>query len=352
MRKICIAIVALVPALALAEPKSASDWYNEGETQYNLGNFDKAVEAFKKGFSLETNEGKKAAYLFNVAQSYRMANDCKNAYFFYKRFLALKDNDTDKPLSAKMRKEITSRISELEECAQQAATISKKPPNTLRTDEGGEAQTEEPQHKEPRKDTAARGQHGEEDEGEPEAKAVSRNQPHALTARLIGGGTVIKAGSIDVPVQPKVVLQGGYPIPLNPKLTLDVGAAFSFAPVPVNTNMAGMTSKTSQLYGLLANGGLTYEVAPKIAIRGDAGLGVLLFNDAGGSKFTGNAPTSGALSMFHVRAALAAEYAVTPNLVVTAPSLAFTYSPPKDGLAGDINSIISFDFMVGVGYRM
>lgn len=352
MRKICIAIVALVPALALAEPKSASDWYNEGETQYNLGNFDKAVDAFKKGFSLETTEGKKAAYLFNVAQSYRMANDCKNAYFFYKRFLALKDNDTDKPLSAKMRKEITSRISELEECAQQAATISKKPPNTLRTDESGEAPADEP-HKEPRKDTAARGEQGEEDQGEPEAKPVSRDQPRTLTARLIGGGTVIKAGDIDVPVQPKIVLQGGYPIPLNPKLTLDVGAVFSFAPVPVNTNTTtGMASKTSQMYGLLANGGLTYEVAPKIAIRGDGGVGVLLFNDAGESKFTGNAPTSGALSMFHVRAALAAEYAVTPNLVVTAPSLAFTYSPPKDGLVGDIDSIISFDFMVGVGYRM
>ena len=35
------------------------DWYKEGETQYNLGNFDKAADAFKQGFALETVESKK-----------------------------------------------------------------------------------------------------------------------------------------------------------------------------------------------------------------------------------------------------------------------------------------------------
>src|ERR1041384_2306924 len=135
MRKICFAIL-LVPALVWAEPKSADDWYKEGENQYNLGNFDKAVEAFKQGFSLETNESKKAAYLFNVAQSYRQANDCKNAQFFYKRFLSLKDSDTAKPLSAKTRKDVEERINELEACVQQATSISKKPPNNNLRPEG------------------------------------------------------------------------------------------------------------------------------------------------------------------------------------------------------------------------
>ncbi|HMG23638.1 MAG TPA: tetratricopeptide repeat protein, partial [Kofleriaceae bacterium] len=105
MRKIC-AVVLLMPVLAWAEPKSADDWYKEGENQYNLGNFDKAVDAFKQAFSLENNESRKAVYLFNVAQSYRQANDCKNAYFFYKRFLSLKDADTSKPLPATTRKQV------------------------------------------------------------------------------------------------------------------------------------------------------------------------------------------------------------------------------------------------------
>jgi outer membrane protein assembly factor BamD (BamD/ComL family) len=59
--------------LALAQPKTPDDWYKEGETQYNLGNFEKAADAFKQGYSLETIENKKPAYLFNVAQAYRRA---------------------------------------------------------------------------------------------------------------------------------------------------------------------------------------------------------------------------------------------------------------------------------------
>src|SRR6476646_874640 len=102
MRKICVAVL-LVPAIAWAQPKTAADWYKEGENQYNLGNFDKAVEAFKQAFTAEPN-------------------DCKNAYFFYKRFLSLKENDTAKPLDEKTRKQVEDRIAELEQCAQQAAS--------------------------------------------------------------------------------------------------------------------------------------------------------------------------------------------------------------------------------------
>ena len=66
---VCAAL--LVPALAVAQPKTADDYYKDGETQYNLGNFDKAVEAFKQGFAVEANDSKKSAYLYNIAQSYR-----------------------------------------------------------------------------------------------------------------------------------------------------------------------------------------------------------------------------------------------------------------------------------------
>ena len=59
MMKSLVCALLLAPTLALAQPKSADDWYKEGETQYNLGNFDKAAEAFKQGFSLETIDSKK-----------------------------------------------------------------------------------------------------------------------------------------------------------------------------------------------------------------------------------------------------------------------------------------------------
>src|SRR3979409_1605836 len=106
LRTLLFCASVFLPVLAMADPKSPDDWYKEGETQYNLGNFPGAVDAFKKGFELEPNESKKSAYLYNVAQAYRQAKDCTNAQFFYKRYLALKENDTKKPLKPDKRQEI------------------------------------------------------------------------------------------------------------------------------------------------------------------------------------------------------------------------------------------------------
>jgi hypothetical protein len=358
MRKIC-ALVLLIPALAWAEPRSADDWYKEGENQYNLGNFEKAVDAFKQAFSLETDENRKAAYLFNVAQSYRQANDCKNAYFFYKRFLALKAN-SPKPLAATTRKQVEDRISELEACAQQAASISKKPPNSNLPPDGdgdkGQPTSEAP-HPEPRKQVAtaptAPPTGGDEDDGGSVTATASATAPHLISARVLGGGTKVSAGDRTVPVQPTFALVAGYPIPVRPRLTVEVGAGFTFTPMPYDADSSRMLlGGTGQLWGLVANVGATYEVIPKLGVRLDAGLGALFFAGIDQSTFTGGGSTTGALTMFHVRGAVSAEYAITPNVVLTLAPVAFTYSPPKDGLADDIKSITSIDFaMVGIGYR-
>jgi hypothetical protein len=252
------------------------------------------------------------------------------------------------------------RINDLEACVQQAASISKKPPsNNLPPDgETGDKTPPpagDPGHKDAHKDVATAAPHGDEPDSDvPESKPTGR-RPHLISARLTGGGTKVSAGNNAVPVQATFALVAGYPIPINRKLTVDAGAAFTFTPVPYTINgvRPGMdTSKTAQLIGLVANAGATYEVAPKIGVRGDLGLGALFFSNVSDSVFTAGAPTSGALTMFHVRAGISGDYAVTPNLIVTAPSIAFSYSPPKEGLGSDIKSITSFDFMVGIGYRM
>ena len=366
MRKICLAVL-LLPALAWAEPKSADDWYKEGANQYNLGNFDKAVEAFKQGFALEPDDSKKPIYLYNVAQSYRLANDCKNALFFYRRFLSLKANDPSKPIPPKTRKEIEDRIPELEACVQQQSSISKKPPNNNLPPNGngnadGEGDKTPPDggdhkdtHKDPHKTVAKGGGDGEgdEDDGGSVTKPARFTAPHVISARLTGGGTKVNTGSIEVPVQATFALVGGYPIAINNKLTIDAGAAFTFTPVPYTIGPASMTrSETAQLIGLMADAGLTYEVVPKLGLRADVGVGALFFANVSESPFTGGAPTSGALTMFHFRGAVSADYAVTPNIIITATPFAFSYSPPKTGLVMDISAITSIDFMVGIGFRM
>src|SRR5262249_49322844 len=142
---------------------------------------------------------------------------------------------------------------------------------------------------------------------------------------------------------------GGYPIAID-KLMLELGAGFTFTPVPFEGQM--MASKTAQLIGLVANAGATFIVAPKFGVRADLGLGVQWFNSVGESPFTNFGPTSGALPMFHVRVGVSAEYAFTPNILATVVPIAFSYSPPATGLRDDIKSIRALDFMVGLGYRM
>lgn len=342
----------LIPAVAAAQPKTPDDWYKEGETQYNLGNFGGAVDAFKKGFELEPNESKKSAYLYNVAQAYRQAKDCSNAQFFYKRYLALKENDAKKPLKPEKRQEIEDRIKELDECAKQQEAIRQKPPEqNLRPDEGNGDKDEgdKPAGNKVAPDKRV-GDTTEGDGGEGRiTRSVPGNAPRLLSVRLEGGGAKLSTGDVQVPIQATVALFGGYPLSLGEQLTLELGAGFTFTPVPYESMG---TSKSAAFTTLVADVGATYEVIPKLGVRGDVGIGALLFTGASESPFTANAPTTGALAMLHVRIGVSADYAITPNVIATITPFAFSYSPPKAGLRDDIKSITAIDFMVGLGYRM
>ena len=355
----------LVPMLALAQPKTPDDWYKEGETQYNLGNFDKAADAFKQGFALETVESKKAAYLYNVAQAYRQGGKCRDALFFYKRYLALKDADTAKPLSAEKREQTERLITEQEECVKKLDANASTPPGNTMPPEGAGSGSAAPVVVPPAGGGAGSGKvvaqvtgGGEEgsDTGEEEPSTPTNlTPPKLLNARLDGGGSLISAGSaLTIPMKATFSLTVGYPVLIQDKLEIDAGIAATFTPLPWQ-NINTMEKKNGSFLSALADAGATYFVTPKIGVRGDLGIGALVFSgisDAGNPFTEMGAPTTGALTMFAVRAAVSADYLVTNNVFATVTPIAFTYSPPKDGLRSDIKSITRLDFMVGVGYRM
>jgi len=319
MRKISFAVLVLqllIPAAqAWAAPKTADEWYEEGANQYTLGNFEKAIDAFKQGFSLEPDESKKANYLYNIAQAYRQTHDCKNALFFYKRFLALKANDTAKPLAAKTRKAVEDFIAEADTCVRQQTQLSEKPPVNNVPPDGeagdkgrssgdrgrppGETSRQDP----PRKEVATGRKQTEPDSDEEDTgvtRAAITGQPRTISARLIGGVSKVNAGSTSVPVQATAGIVGGYPIPINPRLTIEAGAVITFTPAPWHRDMTPTTpeiNKTGSLWGLMANAGATYEVMPNLGIRADVGVGALLFVGISESPFTDGAPTSGALGI-------------------------------------------------------
>jgi hypothetical protein len=406
MKKSLVFAAMLVPALALAQPKSAEDWYKQGETHYNLGEFEKAAEAFKQGFALEPNDSKKSAYLYNVAQSYRQGGKCKDAAFFYKRYLALKDRDTVKPLKPDKRAEIEQKIVESEECATTIENVARKPPdNTISPNEGttgtgrttgtgtttgtgrttgtgtttgtgrttgtgtttgtttgtgtsGTGTTGTGTGTGPT--VGQRGDDGErddEDDGDEidggDVSTFVLVQPRVLNARFAGGVSRIMMGDLQTGVKPAFSLTAGYPVVTQGALGVDAGASLGFSPVPYTNGVTG-DSQNATMTTLLANAAATYTVAPKISLRGDLGLGVLLFSGLEmGNPFTNNgAGTSGSLGMFALRVAASADYAITPNIVATATPLSFSYSPAKEGLRSDVSSIMRLEFLLGVGYRM
>jgi tetratricopeptide (TPR) repeat protein len=73
--------------LAFAQPdadvKRARALFTEAQTHYKVGEFEFAIEKYKKAYKLS----KASALLFNIAQAYRLDGDARNALLFYQNYL-------------------------------------------------------------------------------------------------------------------------------------------------------------------------------------------------------------------------------------------------------------------------
>jgi len=104
-----------------AKEKQAYDLYQQGITNYNLGEFDAAIEKFKAAYALTGAPG----LLFNVAQAYRLKKDYEQALYFYKTYLRL---DPDAPNKG----DVEARITEMERFIQEQKNLDKaKPVGTI-----------------------------------------------------------------------------------------------------------------------------------------------------------------------------------------------------------------------------
>jgi hypothetical protein len=361
IRAVVVAVFLLAASIpAFADEATARAQFSAGERAYNLGDFNKAVELFKKAYE----EWPEPAFLFNIAQTYRQSGDCKQALFFYKRFLALKQNDTKKPLKPELKKEVENRIAELEECARRE--LANKPPDQLDNGSGSTTTTSTttPPRNTPANTTAkpnpttatgeteTDGENEDEDTGEEPTPGAPSEGPKMISARVLGGAGKLNAGDLDTPLQFFGTIVGGYPLTVAPKVQIELGAALSFTPVPYTTTMGEHGS--GGIVGILANAAPSYTIVPKLVGRVEVGVGLSVFTGLGkmGNPFTeGGLPASGPLSTFLARAAISGDYAVTPNVVITATPIAFAYQPAPTGFSPSITSLTTLSFMVGVGYQ-
>jgi tetratricopeptide (TPR) repeat protein len=364
----------IAPHTAAAQSASAQataeDYYTKGDTAYNLGRYADAADWFTKAYEAWPQP----EFLYNIAQSYRLGGNCKQALHFYKRFKSLKEKDKEAPLSKKKLKEIDGFIKTLTSCAETADDIGDQPPDGIdhpvdhttdpvdHTNDHPVDHTNDHTNDHPVDHTTDPVDHtnddvatdddaddaDEDDVDDDDDEGVEETGTFGaklVSVRATGGVALIDAGdNNDIPVQPAFVLDIGYPLAAGP-VNLDVGAAVSFSPIPYG-------NATASLLGLLANVGVTYPVTEQIGVRADVGLGLLTFNGLEeGNPFTmGGVGTDGALGMFNARFAIAGDYAITDNIIATVTPFAFAYSPAKAGL--DMSSLTQMQFMLGLGYRM
>ncbi len=85
VRAAALAVLLVTGGLARADDaQQARDLFNQGNTFFDLGQFDKAIEAWQNGYQLKNDPG----FLYNIAQAYRTTGDAQKAIFAYKRYLS------------------------------------------------------------------------------------------------------------------------------------------------------------------------------------------------------------------------------------------------------------------------
>jgi tetratricopeptide (TPR) repeat protein len=89
VKRIALLVTLAAAAPAAAQPSSnarnaATAAYQEGQRRYLDEDYAAAAAQFEAAYRLDPDP----AYLFNIAQAYRLAKDCPKALAFYKQFLA------------------------------------------------------------------------------------------------------------------------------------------------------------------------------------------------------------------------------------------------------------------------
>jgi tetratricopeptide (TPR) repeat protein len=113
-----------------AKKAEAKALYEKGLSHYNLGEFDLAIEAFRKSYAISQAPG----LLFNIAQSFRLKKDYEQATYFYQTYLRLKPD-------APNRADVEERLKEMQDALEEQKKLGNKPPIGTVSPDGGTTTT-------------------------------------------------------------------------------------------------------------------------------------------------------------------------------------------------------------------
>src|SRR5262245_56095316 len=118
---IVLAAISAAPARA-QDAEKARQLFQQGSKYYDLGQFDKAIEAWQQGYDQKPDPG----FLYNIAQAYRQKQDATKAIFFYKGYLR------NSP-KAHNRSEVEQKIAALQKQLDAGGSSTPPPPGNTTT---------------------------------------------------------------------------------------------------------------------------------------------------------------------------------------------------------------------------
>jgi hypothetical protein len=218
-----VAVVAFLSSfLALRAPARADDagtareLFTQGNTFYDLGQFDKAIDAWQRGYQLKNDPG----FLYNIGQAYRTMGDAEKAIFFYKRYLI------NAP-KAKNRAEVEQKI----EALQKQIDERQAPPSGLAPGPSAGSTVEPPSTTTP--PPAPAGPSVASPAAVPSVPAPAATEPPAAPA--------VSPPPVETPT-------GG-----EPARHIDVGLSLGF-----DTWSSGLRNKADPSFALAVDGGYTF----------------------------------------------------------------------------------------------
>ena len=402
----CAVLLTLATAPAQAQPtgdkKKALALYEKGNTQYNLGRWKEAITLFTQAYE----EYNAPEFLFNIAQAHRQDENCSEALFFYRRYLANKPNATNKGEVETFIKELETKCTEGTGGTTGTGTTGtgtgtgktgtgtgktgtgtgtgktgtgktgtgtgKTGTGTTGTGKTGTGTTGTGAGTGTTTGTTGSGKTGstrtaattttvtddddteiEDDDGSIDTSETA-GRPRLFTSSFGVGPSFMTSGDLNKPVHMAFAIGGGYPIAID-KASFEPGLLVTYSPIPWE-DMTGEVTGTAGLTALLANAAGGYPIVPSLpalSARAEVGLGVLIMSglDRGSPFLEDNQFADGAIAMFHARLALGAEYMMTPNVALFAQPVVLSFSPASK-LRDEISSVTRYEILFGAGYKM
>lgn len=333
------AVVALLGHSAQAAPddnaRRARDAFTDGTSYFNLGQWDKAIDAWQSGYKLKPDP----IFLYNIAQAYRLAENHEKAVFFYRNYLR------NSPKAAN-REEVENKIKQLQSLVEAKRNARELPPGDAlppATPTTKSAPVPPPtvvvETTPPPVATPSPTNN--------EVVAVAPAPPHRRRADLSvqGGVDLWAVGAGSFTAAAGFALSGGYDVFNSDRLAVRVGAKLGYS-------YLGDTNSTDHFVSLLADPMVRFRLwQEKLYAFVEVGVGALFVAGLanGSTLLVPRALPSGSFTAFELRPAVGLEYRIVPAFALfLTPTLLYSPSPNQYFVS---SSLVRFDISLGASVR-